>query len=366
MIDDLPLGINQPGSALLDTVYPRQPCIYQLNAYLKMKFFSVVAGLVAAVAASPTPTLDEATHVLDKRASISEAASLGYATQNGGTKGGAGGTVTTVSTLPQFTAAVNEKDTAARIVIVKGVISGSAKVRVGSNKSVIGLPGAGFNGIGLQIRRQKNVIIRNLKLSNVVADNGDAITIDESTNVWIDHNEFHSALVEDKDYYDGLLDASHGADFLTYSFNYFHDHHKATLVGHSDNNSGEDKGHLRVTYANNYWKNIGSRTPLLRFGTAHIYNSYYDTISVTGVNTRMGAQALVQSSVFRNTPFPITSRDSDEVGYAAVFDVDLGGGVNEAPKGSLTASSPPYSYSLLGSGNVASTVPKQAGAILTF
>lgn len=51
--------------------------------------------------------------------------------------------MTTVSTLPQFTAAVDEKDTSARIVVVKGVISGDAKVRIGSNKSVIGLPGAG-------------------------------------------------------------------------------------------------------------------------------------------------------------------------------------------------------------------------------
>ena len=51
--------------------------------------------------------------------------------------------MTTVSTLPQFTAAVDEKDTSARIVVVKGIISGDAKVRIGSNKSVIGLPGAG-------------------------------------------------------------------------------------------------------------------------------------------------------------------------------------------------------------------------------
>lgn len=50
----------------------------------------------------------------------------------------------------------------------------------------------------------------------------------------------------------------------------------------------------------------------------------------------------------------------------AVFDVVLGGGVNEAPKGSMTPSSPPYSYSLLGSSSVAATVPKQAGAILSF
>jgi pectate lyase len=59
------------------------------------------------------------------------------------TTGGSGGTVTTVSTLAQFTAAVNEKDSAARIVVVKGIISGATQVRIGSNKSVIGLQGAG-------------------------------------------------------------------------------------------------------------------------------------------------------------------------------------------------------------------------------
>lgn len=34
----------------------------------------------------------------------------------------------------------------------------------------------------------------------------------------------------------------------------------------------------------------------------------------TAVNTRMGAQVLVESTVFRNVTVPITSRDSKEVG----------------------------------------------------
>jgi pectate lyase len=51
--------------------------------------------------------------------------------------------VTTVSTLAQFTAAVNEKNSAPAIVVVSGVITGNTKVRVGSNRSIIGLPGAG-------------------------------------------------------------------------------------------------------------------------------------------------------------------------------------------------------------------------------
>lgn len=39
----------------------------------------------------------------------------------------------------------------------------------------------------------------------------------ESTNVWVDHCEFSSALVSDKDFYDGLVDSSHGSDFITIS-----------------------------------------------------------------------------------------------------------------------------------------------------
>jgi pectate lyase len=34
----------------------------------------------------------------------------------------------------------------------------------------------------------------------------------------------------------------------------------------------------------------------------------------TAINTRMGAQMLVQSNVFKNVAVPVTSRYSDEVG----------------------------------------------------
>jgi pectate lyase len=70
-----------------------------------------------------------------------------------------------------------------------------------------------------------------------------------------------------KDYYDGLCDITHASDYVTVSNTYFHDHYKASLVGHSDHNGAEDTGHLRVTYANNHWYKINSRTPSIRFGT---------------------------------------------------------------------------------------------------
>jgi pectate lyase len=276
--------------------------------------------------------------------------------------GGAGGKTVTVSTYADLVAAV-KGDTAA-IVYIKGKITGSDKIRIGSNKSVRGLDSSsGLTGVGLFIRDAKNVIIQNLAISKVATGNagGDAIGVQSSTNIWIDHCDLSSDLSNGKDYYDGLADFSHAADYLTVSNTYFHDHYKASLVGHSDSNGVEDKGHLRITYANNHWKNINSRMPLLRFGTAHVFNSVFDG-GATAVNTRMGAQVLVESSVFKNVERGVLSIDSKEVGYAVTNDLILNGATNEAPKGTLT--SVPYKYTLLGSSKVEAAVVGKAGNTL--
>ncbi|KAI1420112.1 polysaccharide lyase family 1 protein [Xylaria sp. FL1777] len=331
-----------------------------------MRFTSSAAAalLATCVSAIPTPTVDEAldARTIQKRASITDAANIGYATENGGTKGGAGGTTTTVSDLASFTAAA-EAD-GAYVIVVKGAISGSYKTRVGSNKSIIGAAGSSLTGVGLYINKQSNVIVRNMKISKVLADNGDAIGIQASKNVWVDHCDVSSDMDHDKDYYDGLIDVTHASDWVTISNTYIHDHWKASLVGHSDSNGDEDTGHLTVTYANNYFKNLNSRGPSIRFGTGHIFNSYYDNVN-TAVNTRLGAQVLVESTVFESCgDKAIYFADSDTTGYAVVNDVDLGDSTNSAPKGTLT--SVPYSYSLLGSGNTKSSVTSNAGCNLSF
>lgn len=112
-----------------------------------MKAFALVALVAGLAAASPNPTendnLDART--VGKRAAITEACTVGYCTENGGTTGGTGGTTTTVSTLAQITAVANA--TGPYVIVVSGAISGAAKVEVGSDKSIIGLPGSSMSYI---------------------------------------------------------------------------------------------------------------------------------------------------------------------------------------------------------------------------
>ncbi|PQE16596.1 putative pectate lyase A protein [Rutstroemia sp. NJR-2017a BBW] len=330
-----------------------------------MKFSILSAGLLAAVAsAAPTPTqngdlVDRAE--VAKRAAITESCSIGYASTNGGTKGGAGGATTTVSTYAQFTKAATAGNT---VVVVSGPITQKAdQVKVASDTTIIGKDSSVvLTGFGLLIKKQKNVIIRNLAIKEVLAANGDALGIQYSTNVWVDHVDLSSNRNHDKDYYDGLFDVTHASDFVTLTNSFIHDHWKASLIGHSDSNGSEDKGHLRVTYANNYFQNVNSRGPSIRFGTAHIYNNYYNNVS-DGINTRDGAQALVEGNVFVSSKKPLYSTDA---GYAVASGNDFGGASNEAKAGTMSASSMPYKYTALKSSAVKAAVVGTAGVTLKF
>ncbi|TDZ39908.1 Pectate lyase plyB [Colletotrichum trifolii] len=331
-----------------------------------MKFSNVLnLALVGFVSAAPTPTVDEqSAGTIAKRAAITESCNIGYASTNGGTTGGKGGSTTTVSTLAQFTKAA--ESSGKLNIVVRGTISGSAKVRVQSDKTIVGQRGSKIVGAGLYINKVRNVIVRNLDISKVKESNGDAIGIQESTNVWVDHCDVSSDLGSGKDYYDGLIDITKGADLVTVSNTYLHDHFKTSLVGHSDSQTA-DKGKLRVTYANNYWNNVNSRNPSVRFGTAHIYNNFYNKVGSTGVNTRMGAQVRVESSVWENSSKKvILSADSKTTGSATVSDLSYGGGENTAPKGDFGSGKIPYKYTLYGKANVKSRVVGTAGQTLTF
>ncbi|MER5469843.1 polysaccharide lyase family 1 protein [Streptomyces sp. NPDC002685] len=294
--------------------------------------------------------------VLPQSAGAAETSPVGF---GAGTTGGGSSTAVTVTTLDAFKTAVTGNS--AKVVKVNGLISLSGQVDIGSNTTVLGVGSAsGFTGGGLRLKKVTNVVVRNLNISKPVAP-ADGITVQASTKVWIDHNAFSSDRDHDKDYYDGLLDITHGSDYVTVSWNTFKDHYKGSLVGHSDSNSSEDTGHLRVTYHHNWFNNVNSRIPSLRFGTGHFYDNYVVGAD-TAVHSRMGAQMLVENNVFRSTAVAVTtSRDSDVDGYANLTGNDLGGATTEISQvGTFTK--PSYSYTAESASTVVASVTSGAGS----
>jgi pectate lyase len=138
-----------------------------------------------------------------------------------GTTGGGSGSGTTVTTCAALTAAAKKGG----VIKISGTLDGCGIVKLVANTSLLGVgSGASITNGGLQIRKVSNVIVRNIKF-HLAPEGKDQIDIDASTKIWIDHNDFSSAgITGDKDQYDGLLDAKHGADSITVSWNKFHDH----------------------------------------------------------------------------------------------------------------------------------------------
>jgi len=290
---------------------------------------------------------------------------IGYAAisgdGHGATTGGAGGPTVTVTSLSALeTEAANSGP---EIIRVNGLLSGSGEVTVTSNKSILGVgANSGLTGIGLKMKGQSNVIIRNMNISKVTASSGDgdAIHIETSDHIWVDHNNLFSDMNNGKDFYDGLVDITHAGDFVTVSWNTIHDHFKVSLVGHSDSNGSEDTGHLHVTYHHNSFINFDSRTPSLRFGTGHVFNNFFQNGS-TGVHSRENAQMLVQNNVFRSVGTPIeTTNDSPVDGFVNQSGNDFGGGTNQITQ-TGTFTNPPYSFTLDPTANVQSIVAAGAG-----
>lgn len=71
----------------------------------------------------------------------------------------------------------------------------------------------------------------------MLADYGDVVTVQASSNIWIDSCDFSSDLDHSKDYYDGLVDIVHASEWVTVSNTYFHDHVSYIINPEDDNNN---------------------------------------------------------------------------------------------------------------------------------
>jgi pectate lyase len=293
-------------------------------------------------------------------------ASVNALGQNG-TSGGAGGSTVRVSTASAFLAAVAQSGSL--IIEVNGMISLPGPMHdVTSNKTIVGLgANSGFTGGGLNIglpiddditsppaNAVRNVIVRNVILTQCPDD---CINVQMFTHhVWIDHNDFSNQT-------DGALDVKRGSDFVTISWNRFHDSDKNMLLGHDDSNGAQDIGRLRVSYHHNFFDGSIQRNPRVRFGEpVHVYNNYFLHITGYGVASQMNAGVLVENNYFDDVEKPTRVDVGGDPGRIVVR-----GNINvntEDPlveRGSVQEASQFYSYTLNPAANIPAIVSAGAG-----
>ncbi|WP_426512464.1 pectate lyase family protein [Dactylosporangium sp. McL0621] len=327
------------------------------------------------------------------QASAATGGVTGYATQNGGTTGGAGGqTVRATTGTAIHTALCNRASSSTPITIqVEGTITvgntakvsgdscntaaGVIELKQISNVTIVGVGGgAVFDQIGIHIRESSNIIIQNVTVQNVkksgspTSNGGDAIGMESSVhNVWVDHNSLLASGGEDQGY-DSLIDMKAGTNYVTVSYNTLRNSGRGGLIGSSDS----DTGNGPVTFHHNLYQNIDSRTPLLRAATAHIYNNYYVSLNKSGINPRDGGKAKVENNYFKDSADVLGTFYTDLMGgwqvAGNIFDnvTWTSPGTENHPAGpnvqSNTSVSIPYSYTLDAASCVPTVVTQTAGA----
>ncbi|MDE6378493.1 MAG: hypothetical protein K2K72_07095, partial [Duncaniella sp.] len=222
-----------------------------------------------------------------------------------GTTGGMGGKIVHVNNREDFEKYCGA--TESYIIILdadlKGFYDYSANpkikhdfVTVKSNKTIIGGGGgAHLDSLGLDVKDQSNIIIRNLKISKA---DPDAISFRNTHHVWVDHCDLSSQKAEN-DANDGLLDFTNGSSYLTVSWCRFHDHDKTSICCSGTRNIA-DVGKQRVTYHHNAFINTTQRNPRIGYGLGHIFNDYNETNTLYAIGFFARAIVNVDNSYFKN------------------------------------------------------------------
>ncbi|WP_285793947.1 polysaccharide lyase family 1 protein [Micromonospora sp. NBRC 107095] len=342
---------------------------------------AAAAVLVAVGVTVPTP-----------QASAAVGSATGYATQNGGTTGGAGGQTVRATTGTAIHAALCGRPSSSTPITIEvsgtinhgntSKVSGSScntaagviELKQISNVTIIGVGSAVFDQLGIHIRDSSNIIIQNVTVRNVkksgspTSNGGDAIGMESTVrNVWVDHVTLEASGGESEGY-DGLFDMKDNTQYVTLSYSILRNSGRGGLVGSSES----DLSNGYITYHHNLYENIDSRTPLLRGGVAHIYNNHYVSLRESGINSRAGARAKVENNYFRDSKDVLGTFYTNERGYwqvgGNIFDnvTWSSAGSENYPAGpnptSTTTVGIPYPYSLDGASCVPEIVRQTVGA----
>ncbi|HKO89565.1 MAG TPA: hypothetical protein VJU61_00340 [Polyangiaceae bacterium] len=224
---------------------------------------------------------------------------VGFATVEGGTRGGAAAKPTRVTTQAELRACAGAKD--ARVCVVEGTLTFSPfeEIEVQSEKTIVG---AGANATivmgGFRLNAGiHDVIIRNLTIRDSYiegqydegGDEGgdrDGVQMDGAHHVWIDHVHFRHLG-------DGMIDSRKDTTFLTVSWNILEQHNKAFGIGWTENVTSQ------ITIHHNWIHDTVQRNPstdnVLR---AHLFNNLLEHVDSYGNYARGGTNMVLQNSVF--------------------------------------------------------------------
>lgn len=243
---------------------------------------------------------------------FSQGTPVGWATVGIGTTGGIDGETVTVRTRDALVtfAALEEP----MVIRVSDTIDLNLyeRVKVKSNKTIIGITtDAMLRFGGLEIVGN-NVIIRNLIIGDSYdgdwegkTNSTDAITV-VGQNVWVDHCWLKTSA-------DGLFDVrsnndSEIGDFVTISYTRFSDHNKVSLIGSSDETI-RDRDRLQTSFHHCWFdgtidKGLHQRLPRIRYGNIHLFNNYFENIADYCILARLESDVVVENNYFRNSLNP--------------------------------------------------------------
>jgi pectate lyase len=220
-----------------------------------------------------------------------------------------------------------------------------------SNKTLVGIgPDAhllgGISVRGIATSFVSNVIVANLHIDAATArtNEGDGIQIQYAHHVWIDHCALSDAP-------DGMIDIVHGSDFVTVSNSRFFytdaapdpDHRFVNQTGHADSNTGEDSGHLNVTWHHDWWDAGVSKALAGRFGKIHAFNNLFRSPGNANVIAAGVASSwLIENNHFEGVAAPIAI--GADTGASVVATDNLFIRTSGARDSAGTAFVPPYAY----------------------
>ncbi|MBQ7945741.1 MAG: pectate lyase [Bacteroidales bacterium] len=174
---------------------------------------------------------------------------------------------------------------------------------------------ATLHGFGVCFKRTKGIEVRNLGIM-LFGDDGISMDTDNYHN-WIHHNDiFYGATGSDADQVkgDGSIDLKYRSTRINIDYNHFFDSGKVMGCG----GATKEEVNLLLSFHHNWFDHTDSRCPRLNHSTAHIYNNYYDGVSVYGIGCTEVSNAFIEANHFRNCqrPMMIAGQGTDRI-YAS-------------------------------------------------